>query len=58
MTDHTKGFLRQPGEKETYVFEKIWSQKHLWTKEELTISLNYVNRERINAGISPLKIKL
>lgn len=45
-------------EKETYVFKKIWSQKHLWTKEELRISLNYANRGRINAGIKPLKMKL
>ncbi len=50
--------LLKPWGKETYVFEKIWSQKHLWTEEELTISLNYVNRERINAGVRPLTVKL
>ncbi|WP_295212164.1 hypothetical protein [uncultured Chryseobacterium sp.] len=50
--------ILKPWEKETYVFEKIWSQKHLWTKEELSVSLNYVNRERSKAGVIPLKIKL
>ncbi|MGB3592026.1 MAG: zincin-like metallopeptidase toxin domain-containing protein [Nonlabens sp.] len=44
--------------KETYVWEQILSQKRKWTREELDTSLKYVNRERANAGITPLKAKL
>ena len=37
-------------EKETYVFQEIWKQKQLWTKEELQHALKYVNdyREKAN----------
>jgi polyhydroxyalkanoate synthesis regulator phasin len=45
-------------QKETYVWNQIWSRKRYWTKKELQTSLNYVNRERIKAGIRPLNIKL
>lgn len=48
----------KPWQKETYVWEQIWSRKRQWTNKELQTSLNYVNRERIKAGIQPLKIKL
>lgn len=37
-------------QRETYVFEEIWKQKHLWTKEELEHALRYVNQERERAG--------
>jgi chaperonin cofactor prefoldin len=45
-------------EKETYVWEQIWSRRRYWSKKELQMSLDYVNRERIKEGIQPLKIKL
>lgn len=45
-------------QKETYVWEQIWSKKRDWTKEELELSLNYANRERKKAGIDIIKIKL
>jgi hypothetical protein len=45
-------------EKETYVWEQIWSRRRYWTKKELQVSLSYVNRERAKAGIPILKIKL
>ncbi|MGG8496191.1 zincin-like metallopeptidase toxin domain-containing protein [Tenacibaculum sp. TC6] len=45
-------------EKETYVWEQIWSRRRDWTKEELELSLNYANRERKKAGIDLIKIKL
>ncbi|WP_298893676.1 zincin-like metallopeptidase toxin domain-containing protein [uncultured Psychroserpens sp.] len=37
-------------EKETYVFEEIWSQKRKWTNKELNHALNYVNKVRYEAG--------
>jgi len=42
----------QPWQRETYVFEEIWKQRHLWTKKELQHALDYVNFERKNAGQS------
>ncbi len=45
-------------DKETYVWEQIFSRKRNWTKEELERSLNYVNRERRKAGIPVLNIRL
>ena len=44
--------------KETYVFLEIWKQKHLYTKEELEISLNYVNGYRKEAGQKILNYKI
>ncbi|WBZ94053.1 zincin-like metallopeptidase toxin domain-containing protein [Chryseobacterium wangxinyae] len=48
----------QPWQRETYVFEEIWKQRHLWTKKELQHALNYVNFERKNAGQSLIIKKL
>lgn len=45
-------------EKETYVWEQIWSRRRDWTKEELELSLNYANSTREKAGIDLIKIKL
>ncbi|MGB3592022.1 MAG: zincin-like metallopeptidase toxin domain-containing protein [Nonlabens sp.] len=45
-------------EKETYVWEQIWSQRRKWTKRELEKSLEYVNDKRNQAGIPSLNIRL
>ncbi|NHN25542.1 hypothetical protein FIA58_007620 [Flavobacterium jejuense] len=36
--------------KETYVFNEIWKNKYLWTKDELQHALDYVNDVRRKAG--------
>ncbi|MGG6229635.1 zincin-like metallopeptidase toxin domain-containing protein [Tenacibaculum sp. SDUM215027] len=48
----------KPWQKETYVWEQIWSRKRNWTQKELEHSLRYVNSVREKAGIDLLKIKL
>ena len=45
-------------QRETYVFEEIWKQKHLWTKQEQEHALKYVNGERKKAGQSLVIKKL
>lgn len=47
-----------PWQRETYVFEEIWKQRHLWTREELEHALRYVNSERGRAGQSLIIKKL
>lgn len=42
--------LLKPWQRETYVFEEIWKQRHLWTRQELEHALRYVNKERKEAG--------
>jgi len=46
----------KPWQRETYVFEEIWKQKHLWTKKEAQHALDYVNQVRSEYG-QPLVIK-
>ncbi len=45
-------------EKETYVWEQVWSRRRDWTEKELEISFDYVNRTRARSGIEPIKNKL
>lgn len=48
--------LLKPWQRETYVFEEIWKQRHLWTNKELEHALKYVNDVRDKAG-QPLILK-
>lgn len=45
-------------QRETYVWEQIWSESRKWTSEELKTSLNYANKHRKESGIELLKINL